>query len=518
MLTVRDLLSNSSLRLTPLVVGDLEREISWIHASEMPDPSPFLRGGEVVLTAGLWYSTGSGPDVFVEGLVRIGAAAIGFGPSPIAPEVPTELVAACEHHQLTLFLIPSDVPFIAAIEVFVEHHVQDREGALLDAAERNRQFIEFAHQGRGIEGVLSVLKRHRTGAAWVMDDRRGLLAWTGKQPPDDLVTTLHEWQAGADDQLVAPGWLALPITVTATDAWLVVEDHGTSLSVVERAVIEQAIAFIAIELQRDRAVRESERRFAAELFDLILAGDGQLSAVTSRLEAFGLDPYGPLVAIVVDVEDVDGELASLEQALNEGTVPAIAAVKGLQLVTLARSAPEIDWPAAFGRELQAKLSVGCAVGIGGVAANVKELRRSLTEAQQACRLAKRRPTRFAVHSDGGSHALLLALQDDHVLSTFQNALLGPLIAHDAKRNTHLVRTLALFLESGGAYQSIADTLFLHVNTLRGRLARIEKLTGRSLSDMETRVDFFLALRSQSLTPGPAGHPGDTKPFKPQADR
>jgi len=32
-----------------------------------------------------------------------------------------------------------------------------------------------------------------------------------------------------------------------------------------------------------------------------------------------------------------------------------------------------------------------------------------------------------------------------------------------------------------------------VNTRRLRLARIEELTGRSLSDMETRVGFFIAL-------------------------
>jgi sugar diacid utilization regulator len=38
---------------------------------------------------------------------------------------------------------------------------------------------------------------------------------------------------------------------------------------------------------------------------------------------------------------------------------------------------------------------------------------------------------------------------------------------------------------------------VHVNTLRHRLARVERLTGRSLSSMEDRVDFFIALRAGS---------------------
>ena len=37
---------------------------------------------------------------------------------------------------------------------------------------------------------------------------------------------------------------------------------------------------------------------------------------------------------------------------------------------------------------------------------------------------------------------------------------------------------------------------MHVNTLRLRLARVEELTGRSLADMETRVDLFIALRAR----------------------
>ncbi len=83
-----------------------------------------------------------------------------------------------------------------------------------------------------------------------------------------------------------------------------------------------------------------------------------------------------------------------------------------------------------------------------------------------------------------------------MVTQFREALLRPLVEHDARRHTDLVRTLELFLESGGAYRPTAAELHVHVNTLRLRLARIEQLTGRSLGDMETRVDFFIALRAR----------------------
>jgi hypothetical protein len=473
-LTVGELLAHRELELEPLVAGELDRVIRWVHSSEMPDPSAYLRGDEVVLSAGIWFWAGSSPQVFAAGLAGAGAAAVGFGPSPLVPAVPEALIEACTKHGLTLFAVPDHVPFIAVTEVFVEHYVEDRERELLDAQDRNEQLVRSAQRRQGLRGVLRVLARHRPGAAFVVDRRRGLLAATGGKPGADLVAAVA---AGRD----APGWTVVPIV--PSDAWLVLEGERD-------AAVEQAVAFLAIELQRDLAVRESERRFAAELIDLVTAGDSQLPAATARLDAFGLDPSGPLATIVCEAPDVEDGLAALEPLLAE--VQSVAAVKGGQIVTMLE-------PSAGLRELadamRAALGAGSAVGVGGVADGVRELRRGLIEAQQACHFA-RRGGGVAMYAEVGSHAALLALQDESVVAQFRGALLGPLIENDRRRHTNLVRTLELFLESGGAYQHTADELHVHVNTLRLRLARIEELTSRSLAEMETRVDFFIALRAR----------------------
>lgn len=58
----------------------------------------------------------------------------------------------------------------------------------------------------------------------------------------------------------------------------------------------------------------------------------------------------------------------------------------------------------------------------------------------------------------------------------------------------LVPTLRAFLDCDGSWTRCAAGLHLHVNTLRYRIGRIERLTGRDLSRLEDRLDFFLALR------------------------
>ena len=101
------------------------------------------------------------------------------------------------------------------------------------------------------------------------------------------------------------------------------------------------------------------------------------------------------------------------------------------------------------------------------------------------------------HDLTGSHALLLALQDQDVLDAFRESLLSPLEEYDAQHGGSLVDTLRTFLETGGRWQETADLVHVHVNTLRNRLERVESLTDRRLDSTPDRVDLWLALQAAS---------------------
>jgi len=53
-LTVRDLVSTPDLGLRLLTDGlDVDQPITWVHVSELIDPTPFPSGGELLLTTGI---------------------------------------------------------------------------------------------------------------------------------------------------------------------------------------------------------------------------------------------------------------------------------------------------------------------------------------------------------------------------------------------------------------------------------------------------------------------------------
>ena len=137
------------------------------------------------------------------------------------------------------------------------------------------------------------------------------------------------------------------------------------------------------------------------------------------------------------------------------------------------------------------------VGISAPAEGVTALSGAWHEASSARRLAALRGATYVsvVTSDEvASHELLLATVPASVLRSFRERMLGPLVAYDDRHRAELLPTLREFLACSGSWNACAAKMYVHVNTVRYRIRRIEELTGRDLSSLNDQVDFFLALR------------------------
>ena len=67
MLTIGELLHSLDLRL---LAGEaaLEVPVRWVHISELEDPTPWMSGGELLLTTGLQLNTAKRQRAFVDRL------------------------------------------------------------------------------------------------------------------------------------------------------------------------------------------------------------------------------------------------------------------------------------------------------------------------------------------------------------------------------------------------------------------------------------------------------------------
>jgi sugar diacid utilization regulator len=262
-----------------------------------------------------------------------------------------------------------------------------------------------------------------------------------------------------------------------------------------RSRVDAARPVVGLVLARERAVRESERRLAGEVVSMVLGR--QVEAAAARMPYYGLDPTTALLTFVCAVADREHALDSAERWLAGSGTDGVIALRGDELMLVVDGRSLRDATSAVAAATALGRAVGAvAVGTGSVADDVSDLRRSLVQARQACELGRRRGGGAVVsHELTGSHALLLALQDQDVLDAFRESLLAPMEDYDTTHGASLVATLRSFLETGGRWQESADLLHVHVNTLRNRLERVESLTGRRLDSTPDRVDLWLALQA-----------------------
>jgi DNA-binding PucR family transcriptional regulator len=80
-------------------------------------------------------------------------------------------------------------------------------------------------------------------------------------------------------------------------------------------------------------------------------------------------------------------------------------------------------------------------------------------------------------------------------------VLGPLLRLGDRERHRLLSTLATWFDTGGDPVATGAALCCHRNTVRNRLAQIERLSGRPLSDPRGIAELYLATRILQLNEG-----------------
>lgn len=95
--------------------------------------------------------------------------------------------------------------------------------------------------------------------------------------------------------------------------------------------------------------------------------------------------------------------------------------------------------------------------------------------------------------EAGVYNLLFAIKDKRTIEKVYHEILGDLIKIDKVEKTDLLNTLFAFIEHDLNYQETAESLFIHLNTLRYRLKKIQDSLGIVLRDPQNIYKFTLAL-------------------------
>lgn len=114
-LTVASLIGELGLEL---VCGEdaAQTHVRWVHSTELQDPTPWLKGGELLLTTGIQLNGPKSQRELIDRLADHEIAGLGFGTGFAHKRLPSALVTAAKRREFPLFEVPYELPFIAITE------------------------------------------------------------------------------------------------------------------------------------------------------------------------------------------------------------------------------------------------------------------------------------------------------------------------------------------------------------------------------------------------------------------
>ncbi len=541
MITVQDILEIPDLNLKLLAGGkSVSNPVRWVHITEVPDPTGWLKGGELLLTTGYGFAVPEEQQVAqLKALIDHNLSGLGFGTGFTFDKVPECLVKVADEYSFPLFEVPYHVPFIAITEAVASKIVNEQYSLLQRSLAVHEKLTKIVLEEKGLDAILSTLSA-LVGCSAVLFDFHGVVLCEaayrrrlGAELVADLWHNISDQRANRQNFAlsidgVGSGVQVYPVVAShRIGAFLAVVKDSGDFSDYDRIILHHVVTVTALELVKKKAVAETEKRLAGDFFDELIASDLYEEEIARRLVFFGLDPEAEHLIVLVDIDGfkafVDGPGEREEAVVQDvkerlhWAVDEFMAKRDTLFISASRSDSVVilvqpgkgnghgHKVRAMTGELQQAIDqmlpeITVSIGIGRPHRSLIDLRQSYYEAHYAIKIRKLKGGRgvLASFDDLGSYGLLLGLQDTLSLEVFYDSVLGKLREYDEQNSSDLVNSLACFLEANGHWGDAAEKLYVHRHTLRYRMKRVEEITGRNLNLSQDRMEFWLALKAREL--------------------
>ncbi|WP_150239778.1 PucR family transcriptional regulator [Nocardiopsis quinghaiensis] len=487
------------------VVAAGDPGIGWAVVSELADPAAYLRGGELLLTAGVNLpGTRAGLRDYVDSLAEAGVGAVGFGVTPVHDTVPAGLVEQCRVRGLPLVEVPRPTPFAAVSQAvgaeLEELHLRD----LRRLGEAHQALALAVTDAAPVDRVLRVLAEALHGWAFLARPSAsvpdGAHRTTGA--PQELDPELRELTArltrprGPRSAKARSGGDEVFLHTVGTPP----EEHGVvlvggavPLGITDRAVLRTATALLELLARTSRgdAPPVPERLLTGMLLEGGLTEEAApLLAGLAAPGEEGPDARTPLPPSsgapgsgtyrVLHARPAGGAYRTLPAALPLGTRLLEAGPGRLRAILADRG------DAAHRDHLDLLLTHGWT---GALSGPVPPAELTGADRRAAALLARTRAVGGPLMEEGTDpfEALLAPASAD-----LARHVLGPL-AEETDSARGLRRTLRAWLTRHGNWDRAAADLGTHRNSVRYRIGRIERDLGVDLADAEQRMRLWFAL-------------------------
>ena len=486
-----------------------QTQLRWIHSSEVLDIASLLGGGELLLTGGqaLALASDERRTGYIHDLAERGVAALAIETGSVLPSIPSSMVSAAEEAGLPLIELRKVVPFVAVMEAINSQLVSQSAAQLQEADQASHAMaVELAHGG-SLDRILAVLAA-ATGSEVVLTSTAGItLASAEPAGESEASEPLALGDASGEHQRTVH--IEVPVRGIPS-ARLTLQVRGEADVNLARIAGNRSVDILALALLQRMPPGLKEMAGAA----LIRAIDSgkQNWRLQELAPAAGIPVSAQVVAVVVRSSASKQLRRNVEHLLDPGGQHGASYADNAELLALGvlRSGNVQDERQKIVDGLQSlEVPEGTVSAVGPLASGISFAPWSLAEARLTLELAAdvgrvssggTAPGRVMDAQAFAVERLAVQSMTEAQRRDFVSQQLAAVLEHDAQRQSKLVETLRVWLDSGCNTAQAARELHVERQSMHQRLQRIFSLCGGDPRGTGRLPALHLAARLAALQP------------------
>jgi purine catabolism regulator len=561
-LTVRDALKIGRLVDAKILAGaaGLDNIIRAVDIIDVPDAAIWFRKDSLLSTT--FYALKDNLDAQLQMLEDItqcgGAALIIFSPERYISHIDERLIQRADDLNLPLLQMP-DCSYIDVIVPVMTEILDKQVEALEYAQEVHNRMTDFVLKGKSLQQLitsLSLLINHtvimvdaelallnyelisesgvHTPLINRLTESQGYLELTACYPPEIMKRMLNGKKPlyhlyGKNDGL------DFLFPIIASDTFygiLIIPGLEQELEPAKTVALEAASVAIALNILKERAIQDAERKSELDFFNELLLGNlKSREMIIAQAKQIGLEVDGPYCLILVELNKESSYYRkllqkssttkeSLEKKLHrllritlqmQNAKCIIAEALGSFMVLLRLSDKwSVDERIHYSKSLMVRLKKAVqarmedapvCMAMGGIYDNIERISASYMQAWETMDIGKKiLPSDFAVcHTDLEAYHLVKRFLTSSSAANLYEQVYDKLLKYDREKSGELVHTLECYIENNYSRTKTAEQLHIHRNSLNYRLQQINKLLGQDVDEIDS-LPFLLASVSRKLSP------------------
>jgi PucR family transcriptional regulator, purine catabolism regulatory protein len=540
-LTIREIIEEIPLFTDAKCISgesNLGNIVSWTHIINDNNVVSWVHDNDLLLSnANGIYKNKDAQKKFILDVIQSGLSGLVISVGNYFDEVPEQITTIARENNFPIITIPYQVRFVDITQAIHERILRDKNNLTERVFKIHDILTNLVVEGCGLEKFAETLASILNRSVTIEDPNLKILAYSLVGPTDAIRTRTIEMgytptevvnylrKLGVFERIQKdpkPQYLkpipAMGINFERIVAPILIGDqlfgyiwiiaNGDSLTQLDYLAIERGAIVAALITSRDLAVYEAEQRGKSKIIDHLI--DPETSELTLQsdeiVERLGMSGDYQIINVQNISDKINTKHSFIplltEQIKKQGfQATNIERSKSMLLILNTQNEQHTLRFLHLLSSFSIEADLNWVIGVSQISNTIDQFRRAFHEAIDATRIGAilgSEQTSYWFYSKLGFLTWIMETPTETLKNNYYYRLVENMDQYESERNADMLKTLDIYFGTFANAQETAKILFIHRNTLRQRLKKIQEIWNIQLDDPFEMLNIYYAIKAYDV--------------------